>query len=711
MSEEEKIFPQRHLIDEAIKVKQEFIDSKSFYNKDPESLPGDSEKNATITSQQQTILINNLNNHQNSSSITIVTSNNNEKEDVDSSTSTINICINNHFNNNNVINKMQYSSSTNSNTSTPPPLSSSASTEDDEMDGLLMNSGFSTGQDVLVQRKDAKFYLGTITAMSATQCLVKFDDLSLYWANYDEVSRLNASFTEESIAMCVVCKKSEGIVEECSKCGRGYHNKCSQNGSSDCPRCSSISDRRSLTPFQSLPPLTDKSQLPYNIDILTWDAKHRVNDEQIYCYCGRNGQWDEKMLQCCKCLQWFHDQCVKQTVYPLYRGDRFYVFSCSICNDGVEFLRRMKMDWVDIVHLLLFNLYKVHKKKYLDLKNDIFPYAISNWSSLNLEKSIQNLSNEDIKTNIFETLRTSDRFQSGKEIKKNISNWGLRKYLPPPIQLVIFDSSVKITTQYLKDNTLVNLIDEEFECDKAVLRKNAENVMFVTETKEQEPNSTVTASTSSITKQKSTKIIPRSRTLRKRKMIYSGISRSSNDSCHSTSTRSLNDDKEYVHNDGSFVLHKKVGPLKLLEELIPRTPSFNGIHNPFRIPSPKKMYPKSKEVKTKFNRFDLNSKLAALKKSGVIIKNRQKLTAGQLKGEILIKKRKLGEKDILAENKIKRKRGRKPKTETEVGGTVLNPSKKRKFNSSDSSAEKVEKSEVSSIKEHFSNNSGKSKST
>lgn len=46
------------------------------------------------------------------------------------------------------------------------------------------------------------------------------------------------------------------------------------------------------------------------------------------------------------------------------------------------------MEWVDIVHLLLFNLYKIHKKKYLNLKKDIFPYATTNWSSLNLEKSV-----------------------------------------------------------------------------------------------------------------------------------------------------------------------------------------------------------------------------------------------------------------------------------------------------------------------------------
>lgn len=275
-----------------------------------------------------------------------------------------------------------------------------------------------------------------------------------------------------------------------------------------------------------------------------------------------------------------------------------------------------------------------------------------------------------------DTLRTSDRFQSGKEIKKNISNWGLRKYLPPPIQLVIFDSSVKITTQYLKENTLVNLITEDEGTDKIVLKKIAENVRYVDDKKGVTPlSSAVIASTSSISLvPKSPKIVPRSRTLRKRKMISSRTSHSSEESYPSTTSGTMDDDADDMESNRNISFLRKVGPLKLLEELIPRTPSFVGVHNPFRIPSPKKTDQKSKEIRNRFNRFEFHSKLAALKKSGVIIKNRQKLTAGQLKGEILIKKRKLDEKDLIVtvENKIKRKRGRKPKNDSEVNDCLKN---------------------------------------
>uniref|UniRef100_T1GYI6 Uncharacterized protein n=1 Tax=Megaselia scalaris TaxID=36166 RepID=T1GYI6_MEGSC len=278
---------------------------------------------------------------------------------------------------------------------------------------------------------------------------------------------------------------------------------------------------------------------------------------------------------------------------------------------------------------------------------------------------IRNLSDEEIKDNILRTLRTSDRFQSGKEIKKNISNWGLRKYLPPPIQIVIFDSSVKITTQYLKENTLVNLLTEEEGSDKIVLKKIAENVIYNPSDKNDNFSNSMESTSTSSAASSSTST---NSTLRKRKLNSSVTSRSSEEPCPSTSSGTIDDDDVSVEDYQSLSSRRKTGPLRILEELIPRTPSFNGIHNPFRIPSPKKIDPNSKAVKSKLQRIDLSTKLAALKKSGVIIKKRQNLTAGQLKGEILIKKRKLDEKDIIvtADKKvIKRKRGRKNKNETE----------------------------------------------
>lgn len=63
---------------------------------------------------------------------------------------------------------------------------------------------------------------------------------------------------------------------------------------------------------------------------------------------------------------------------------RFYVFVCSMCNYGKEFVRRLELKWVDLVHLMLYNLTVYNAKKYYDLDTVIVPYANDNWNTLQL---------------------------------------------------------------------------------------------------------------------------------------------------------------------------------------------------------------------------------------------------------------------------------------------------------------------------------------
>lgn len=67
---------------------------------------------------------------------------------------------------------------------------------------------------------------------------------------------------------------------------------------------------------------------------------------------------------------------------------RFYVFVCSICNEGKHFLRRLEMKWVDLVHLMLFNLTSYNTKKYYDLDSVIIPYINDNWHALQLPPKV-----------------------------------------------------------------------------------------------------------------------------------------------------------------------------------------------------------------------------------------------------------------------------------------------------------------------------------
>lgn len=67
---------------------------------------------------------------------------------------------------------------------------------------------------------------------------------------------------------------------------------------------------------------------------------------------------------------------------------RFYLFACSMCNHGEEFVRRLDMKIEDVVHLLMFNLMIHHTKRYYSISDVIVPYARENWHALQLTQKV-----------------------------------------------------------------------------------------------------------------------------------------------------------------------------------------------------------------------------------------------------------------------------------------------------------------------------------
>ncbi|XP_047367512.1 uncharacterized protein LOC124956131 [Vespa velutina] len=342
--------------------------------------------------------------------------------------------------------------------------------------------GFSHGDDVLLQHKDGKYYLGTVVEvdLARERCLVKFMDNTSSWSSVKELTKLAMP---DSDVMCVLCKKSEPKTDNdivvCDKCGRGYHQLCHQPQVSKeetrsdtnwmCKRCMDNQTRNRESGEikkcmvkvnirkvcsgrdQPQPPPDDMTKLPYDPDMLSWDVHHRVNAEQIYCYCGLNGEWYTQMLQCARCKQWFHEKCVSCLRYPLYSGDRFYVFVCSTCNYGKEFVRRLELKWVDLVHLMLYNLTVYNAKKYYDLDTVIIPYANDNWNSLQLPPRIRDVSVQVRRESILAILTNNrNRFKCGREIKKRTTIWGLRVRLPPPCPIVNLPASGIIDDSVLR---------------------------------------------------------------------------------------------------------------------------------------------------------------------------------------------------------------------------------------------------------------------
>ncbi|XP_055585633.1 polycomb protein Pcl [Uranotaenia lowii] len=398
----------------------------------------------------------------------------------------INICINNHYNeshNNGTANEEEIdptriiTNEKRASTDLEPDSTTSSLGQLPVTPEKNGPSKFKPQEDVLVEHKDGKFYLGTIIAIGNSQCLVRFNDNTECWSDFRELTKLSSGNEADDSPACVVCKRqAEGnrpddTVELCENCGRGYHIKCmdgnfERSGYWFCRMCMSPNGKRRDIRYvcsgvisESLDPLTDKSQLPYNIEELIWDVQHLTNREQQYCYCGDDGDWLREMIQCCRCQQWFHGRCIRSLQYPIFLGDRFYFFICSICNHGHEFVRRLEVSWPDLIHLALYNLISRNGRRFYDVSKAIVPYVEDNWKTLQMSDQMTKLSPNARKEIITQTLSNDPvRFKCGGEVKKATTMWTLRVALPPNPPNVLLPAGQVITEHMLTQMSVENRV-------------------------------------------------------------------------------------------------------------------------------------------------------------------------------------------------------------------------------------------------------------
>ncbi|XP_053395449.1 cysteine-rich protein 2-binding protein-like isoform X2 [Mercenaria mercenaria] len=75
-----------------------------------------------------------------------------------------------------------------------------------------------------------------------------------------------------------------------------------------------------------------------------------------HCYCGIPDITSTYYFSCEKCKRKFHEECLKSGPASALKGDYLYRFKCEMCGGGEEELTRMRLQWVQVVHLTLYNL-------------------------------------------------------------------------------------------------------------------------------------------------------------------------------------------------------------------------------------------------------------------------------------------------------------------------------------------------------------------
>ncbi|KAH0618386.1 hypothetical protein JD844_017528, partial [Phrynosoma platyrhinos] len=284
-----------------------------------------------------------------------------------------------------------------------PPISLTKLSSRDGQKAKKPVCKFEEGQDVLARWSDGLFYLGTIKKINKLKqtCFVIFEDSSKSWVLWKDIQTgkilkvfLLIRATESGEMVCTICQEeyseAPNEIVICDKCGQGYHQLChtpnidsSVIDSDDkwlCRQCVFATTTKRGGALKKGPNAKAlqvmKQTLPYNVADLEWDAGHKTNAQQCYCYCGGPGE-------------------------------------------------------VDIAHLCLYNLSVIHKKKYFDSELELMTYINENWDRLHPGELADTPKSERYQ-HVLEALNDyKTMFMSGKEIKKKKHLFGLRIRVPP----------------------------------------------------------------------------------------------------------------------------------------------------------------------------------------------------------------------------------------------------------------------------------------
>ncbi|XP_015782975.1 PHD finger protein 19-like [Tetranychus urticae] len=329
---------------------------------------------------------------------------------------------------------------------------------------------------VFVRWTNGLYYLGVIEKIEDDRglCLIRYEDDSRYWTHFKDIhTQLSANtILSDSDIICSECRdgssKSPNEIVICDVCNQGYHQLCHKPQIPDsvlepdapwtCRTCLYALGAREGgaerdTAVGEAMKLT-KTVFHYDLSSLTWNDAHQSNRENIYCYCGGPGRYHSRMLQCHKCLQWFHEACIQVIDSPFLYGDHFYQFTCGVCNKGEEIVERLSMRWSDLVAIVLNNLTLRHRKRFFDLSSEIVPFVIQNNSKFKTKGyNLVKMSEDDLSQKILSVLiKYKKKFICDRDREK-LTHWALRAPWPFPKPLFFAPKSYWSNCDKLKNQT------------------------------------------------------------------------------------------------------------------------------------------------------------------------------------------------------------------------------------------------------------------
>ena len=137
-------------------------------------------------------------------------------------------------------------------------------------------------------------------------------------------------------------------------------------------------------------------------------------------------------LQCDSCGGSVHFNCLQNGKPSIYEGDVLFDFICKHCRDGREIVKRMKLSWVQVIHLVLYVLTVKEngRQGFFRWKDEICCFINQHWNSLLPGKA----KTSNWRSTVAGTLSVycPKLFKSGQGLFNETGWWALVETKPPP---------------------------------------------------------------------------------------------------------------------------------------------------------------------------------------------------------------------------------------------------------------------------------------